>query len=103
MLDNAGSPDPKSPSAPSAASPAPLPSPAPPSLLRQLIDGALAVAVMAIIGTHLSWCLTMYEKGDKWPAAAAVATLLMLAARASPQDMVNVVTRLLPGRSGGEK
>lgn len=101
-LGSEGSQASKSLSAPSAASPVSSQSQPPPSLLRQLIDGALVVAVVAIIATHLPWCLTMYEKGDWKPVAGAALTLFFLAARASPQDVVNLATRFLPGRSGGD-
>jgi hypothetical protein len=59
--------------------------------------------MMATIVMHLPWCKAMYEKGDRWPLGASVVTLFLLAARASPQDVMNLATRLLPGKSGGEK
>jgi hypothetical protein len=45
----------------------------------------------------------MYEKGDWKPLSAATIALYLLAARASPEQVVSLVTRLLPGKSGGEK
>lgn len=93
----------RSQSVPYGPLPASLPSPPPPSLLRQLTDGALAVGVFVTIATHLPWCLTMYEKGDRWPLLAATIALYLLAARASPQEVVNLATRLLPGKGGSEK
>lgn len=93
----------RSQSVPYGPSPASLPSPPPPSLSRQLIDGALALGVFATIATHLPWCLSMYEKGDWKPLSAATIALYLLAARASPEQVVSLVTKLLPGKSGGEK